>query len=302
MRVGVVILPAARWADSAAAWRLVDDLGFAHAWTFDHVVWRELADRPWFAAVPTLAAAAVVTRRIRLGTLVCTPNFRHPVPLAKEAMTLDDMSGGRFVLGVGAGAAGVDDTVIADRPWPAAERADRFAEFVALTDHLLRHQVTHFTGRHYRADAIPMWPGCVRRPRLPLAVAATGPRGIRLAARYADVWVTNGTPRGPGTAAPVTTAERVRTQVAELARACDAIGRDPAGLAKLVVLADRDTSPLASVDAFVDTLDRYAAAGVTDVVVPLPRREPPFAGDLAVLERVATEVLPGLPSAGLPSW
>ncbi len=73
-----------------------------HAWTYDHLTWRNLRDGPWFGAVPTLAAAALVTSRIRLGTLVASANFRHPVPFAKELMTLDDLSHGRFTLGVGA--------------------------------------------------------------------------------------------------------------------------------------------------------------------------------------------------------
>ncbi|MGZ4589020.1 MAG: LLM class flavin-dependent oxidoreductase, partial [Mycobacteriaceae bacterium] len=105
MRVGVVLLPQARWRgpDGAAQqWLRVEALGFDHAWTYDHLSWRSLVDEPWFATVPVLAAAAVTTSRIRLGTWVASPNYRHPVPFAKELMTLDDLSGGRFILGIGA--------------------------------------------------------------------------------------------------------------------------------------------------------------------------------------------------------
>lgn len=72
---------------------------------------RTLADGPWFATVPLLAAAAAVTERIRLGTFVASPNFRHPAPFAKDVLGLDDVSGGRFLLGIGAGGEGFDAAV-----------------------------------------------------------------------------------------------------------------------------------------------------------------------------------------------
>src|SRR5687768_4817719 len=112
MRVGVIVLPEQRWSDASSRWRRLDEWGFDSAWTYDHLAWRSLADGPWFATVPTLAAAAGVTSRIRLGTFVASPNFRHPVPFAKELMGLDDISGGRFVLGVGAGGTGFDASVL----------------------------------------------------------------------------------------------------------------------------------------------------------------------------------------------
>jgi len=95
MRVGVVILPEYPWAEAAHRWQAVEELGFDHAWTYDHLAWRSLADGPWYGTVPTLAAAATVTSRIGLGTWVLSPNFRHPVPWAREVMALDDLSGGR---------------------------------------------------------------------------------------------------------------------------------------------------------------------------------------------------------------
>src|SRR5262250_2979359 len=106
MRFGLVILADQRWQQAARRWRLAEDYGFDHAWTYDHLGWRTLVDGPWFDAVPTLAAAATVTRRIPLGTLVASPNFRHPVSFARQLTALDDISGGRFLLGIGAGAGG----------------------------------------------------------------------------------------------------------------------------------------------------------------------------------------------------
>src|SRR3954454_24713084 len=110
MRIGIVILPDQRWSVAGRRWQRAEQDGFDHAWTYDHIGWRSLVDGPWFDAVPTLTAAAMVTRRIRLGTLVASPNFRHPVPFARSLLALDDVSNGRMVLGVGSGGlAGYDN-------------------------------------------------------------------------------------------------------------------------------------------------------------------------------------------------
>ncbi|MDT0382637.1 LLM class flavin-dependent oxidoreductase [Streptomyces sp. DSM 42041] len=146
MRVGVRILPSEHWKSARHAWRLADEMGFEHAWTYDHVAWRERMGSTWYAAMPTLAATAGVTERIQLGTLVSSPNFRHPVPFAKEIVTLDDLSDGRFILGLGAGSGGVDAEVTGNAPWSAAERSARFQEFVELTDKLLRTETTDHAG------------------------------------------------------------------------------------------------------------------------------------------------------------
>ncbi|GMA86402.1 hypothetical protein GCM10025868_16520 [Angustibacter aerolatus] len=134
MRIGVVVLPQQRWPEARERWRAVEDMGFDHAWTYDHLAWRSLADEPWFGTVPVLAAVAAVTERVRLGTWVASPNFRHPVPFAKDVMTLDDVSGGRMLLGVGAGGEGWDADVLGQpRPTPG-ERVERLDEFLGLLD------------------------------------------------------------------------------------------------------------------------------------------------------------------------
>ena len=99
VRFGLIILPQRRWAEQSAMWRRGDDLGFDHLWTYDHLTWDPLAGTPWGATMPTLVAAAQVTSRARLGTWVASPNYRHPVPFARELAALDDISGGRAVLG-----------------------------------------------------------------------------------------------------------------------------------------------------------------------------------------------------------
>jgi alkanesulfonate monooxygenase SsuD/methylene tetrahydromethanopterin reductase-like flavin-dependent oxidoreductase (luciferase family) len=238
--------------------------------------------------VPTLAVAATVTTRIRLGPLVASPNFRHPLPFAREAMTLDDVSGGRLTLGLGAGGTGWDATILGEAPWTLRERADRFVEFVMLLDRLLREPAVSFTGRYYSANDARTHPGCVQRPRVPFAIAAAAPRGIALAAQYAETWVTTGDPTVREPIGAVEGAAVVRNQIAMVDEACKRIGRDPASLRRLVLSGPCLDGGLGSVEAFRETLARYADVGVTDFVVHWPRPNDPYAGDPATFERIVS--------------
>jgi alkanesulfonate monooxygenase SsuD/methylene tetrahydromethanopterin reductase-like flavin-dependent oxidoreductase (luciferase family) len=286
VRVGVVILPESPWAEARSRWQRAEQLGFDHAWTYDHLAWRTLRDAPWFGAVPTLTAAALVTERIRLGPLVASPNFRHPVPFAKELISLDDLSGGRLTVGIGSGGVGWDAHVLGDKPWSPRERADRFVEFVELTDRLLRAPETSYSGRFYSADGARTYPGCVQVPRVPFAIAATGPRALRVAARHGDTWVTTGDPNAELALPAAEGAALVRRQMDALDEACAAAGRDPASIGRLVLTGLRLDSGIRSAAELDDTLAHYAAVGVTDFVVHWPRADGPFAGDVTAFERV----------------
>jgi alkanesulfonate monooxygenase SsuD/methylene tetrahydromethanopterin reductase-like flavin-dependent oxidoreductase (luciferase family) len=286
VRLGVVILPEYSWRAGRDIWSRAEALGFDHAWTYDHLAWRSLRESTWFSAIPTLTAAALATERIRLGPLVASPNFRHPVPFAKELMTLDDISNGRLTLGIGSGGVGWDATVLGEEPWTPRERADRFAEFVEITDRVLREPETSYEGRYYSAAGATTHPGCTQRPRVPFAVAATGPRAMQLAARYADTWVTTGDRGHEPTRAAESGAAVVRRQIDMLEAACSTAGRDAASVGRLVLSGISLDSGLGSPAEFVDTIGRYAEAGVTDFVVHWPRPDDPFAGDLSTFEDV----------------
>ncbi len=286
MRVGVVVLPEHPWPVLAERWRRAEALGLDHAWTYDHLSWRSLRNGPWHAAVPVLTAAATVTDRLRLGTLVASPNYRHPVPFARELITLDDVSGGRITLGIGSGGTGFDATVLGDAPWSARERADRFEEFVTLTDLLLCRPETTWRGRYYAAHQAVSHPGCVQRPRLPLAIAAAGPRGLRLAAEHGDAWVTIGDGTRPDPAPVAEGVAVVGDQVARLEDACAALDRDPATIDRIALTGLTLDSGLGSPAQFEDTVGRYAEVGVTDLVVHWPRPTPPYHGDEAAFEAI----------------
>lgn len=295
--VGVVLLPQERWSTQRERWRRLEEWGFDHAWTYDHLSWRTLVDEPWFATVPLLAAAAAVTERIGLGTFVASPNFRHPVPFAKDVMGLDDVSGGRFLLGVGAGGEGFDATVTGPAP-TRGERTRRFEEFVELLDALLTRPATEHTGTFYEAHDARMIPGTLARPRTPFLVAAAGPRTMALAARFGQGWVTY----GPTYATEDAEADPAREQerwweglghVAAQVDAAEAAAGRTTPLRRYLSLDGAPIFSLTSLDLAVEGVQRAAALGFTDVVVHWPRAEGVYGGSETVLEGLA-ERLPEL--------
>lgn len=291
MRHGVIVLPEKRWTEARKVWTRAEELGFDHAWTYDHLMWRWFREKPWFATMPTLTAAAAATSRIGLGTMVASPGIRHPVSFAKEMMTLDDISEGRAICGIGAGAGGFDDDALGIAPLAPRQKAGRFGEFVELTDRLLSEPETTYQGEWFTTKGARLHPGCVQRPRLPLAVAALGPRGIRLAARHADIWITIAWP-GHGEPLPYREAVPVvRRQSALLDKECEAIGRDPATVRRLVVTGAMIDGVLESVESHRDATGLFGEIGVTDLVVHWPRPDFPYQGSLSVLEDIAAEVL-----------
>jgi len=298
MRVGVAILPEHEWPEARRRWTQAEAFGFDHAWTYDHLGWRSLVDQPWFGAVPTLSAAAVVTERIGLGFFVASPAFRHPVSFAREVTSIDHLSAGRLLVGIGAGGGGgYDASVLGGDPIPPAARGRRFEEFVELLDLVLTNERTSYNGEHFSAVEARSAPGCVQEPRAPFVVAANGPKAMAVAARLGDGWVTTGpayeaaAPDGRPSSAEV---EAWWGGVAALNERCTeataAAGRR-APLARYLYLDSGPTYSLTSVEAFRDAVGRAVDAGFTDVVTTWPRPEGVYAGSETVLEAVAAEVL-----------
>jgi alkanesulfonate monooxygenase SsuD/methylene tetrahydromethanopterin reductase-like flavin-dependent oxidoreductase (luciferase family) len=291
IKVGVALLPEVNPAQDRR-WSRVEAYGFAHAWSLDHLAWRAFVDSSWHATVPTLAAAALSTSRLTLGTFVASPNFRHPVPFAKELMTLDVMCGGRIVIGVGAGGPGFDAAVLGGRSLSGRERADRFGEFVTLLELLLRQPSTTWRGEWFSAVEARTIPGPVQQPRPPLIVAGNGPRGIRLALRTGDGWATNGVAEPPAAGQG---GEAWWDGVAEAARRLDDTAEPegaPAGFRRVLDMAFGMGAPR-SLEQMRDHLGRAAALGFTDAVIAWPRDEGPLRGSESVLEQLGALLVDG---------
>ncbi|MEQ7847912.1 LLM class flavin-dependent oxidoreductase [Nocardioides kribbensis] len=286
MRFGLTILPELPWAQLRPRWEAAEAMGFDHAWTYDHLVWGGLPESPWYGTTPTLTAAALVTERIGLGTFVSSPNFRHPVALHRDVQSLDDVSGGRFLLGVGTGG-DLDSRILGGEELSTRERVDRFQEFVELLVRLRTEDHVDADGRWFSArDARTLPP----LRDVPLVVAANGPRSLRFAARTGDAWVTTG-PRVDTLDAWFDGLDQARRTLEE---ALVEHGRDPAEVPRYLNLDSAPQFSLESAGVFTDMTGRAAELGFTDVITHWPRPDGPYAGDEAVLEQVAADVLPAL--------
>ncbi|WP_433799722.1 LLM class flavin-dependent oxidoreductase [Actinomycetospora sp. CA-084318] len=289
MRIGLTVLPEHPRDEATRRWRAVEELGFATGWTYDHLGWRTLVDGPWYGAVPTLSSAAMVTERIEIGPFVVSPNVRSPVPFARDVITLDELSRGRFTAALGAGTPRGYDTEVLGLPRPASRLA-RFEEFTVLLDRLLTEErVTHH-GEYYTAVEARNAPGCVQRPRVPFVLAADGPRTVDLAARLGEGWVTTG--RGGddldawwrGVADLVTAYDEARARA----------GHGSASGRRILNTDGAPVYPLSSAGLVDDVVGRAGELGFTDVAVAWPRREGVFAGD----EDVLTAISPSSPPRG----
>ncbi len=269
---------------------LAEELGYDHAWLVDHFVDTDgdLA-KPCLEAWTLLAALSARTSRIRLGVLVSSNTFRHPALLLKEAVTVDHVSGGRLILGVGTGWHEPEHQMYG-LPLPSpAERVDRLEEALQVIDALTRQARTSFRGRYYELEDAPFVPKPVQHPRIPLLIAAHRPRMLRLAARYADQWDTF--PPIPGSAT-AGTADDLAARVRLFEAACREAGRDPAAIRRSTWTGG-DT--LRSPDTFVPWVEAHRALRFTDFTTGLPGPE-----HLPTARRIAAEILPALRAGRAP--
>jgi alkanesulfonate monooxygenase SsuD/methylene tetrahydromethanopterin reductase-like flavin-dependent oxidoreductase (luciferase family) len=283
MRFGLTILPELPWAELRPRWEAAEAMGFDHAWTYDHLVWGGLPESPWYGTMPTLTAAALVTERVGLGTFVSSPNFRHPVVLHRDVQSLDDISGGRFLLGVGTGG-DLDAGILGETELSTRERVNRFQEFVELLVRLRTEDHVDATGRWFSARNARTLPPL---HEVPLVVAANGPRSLRFAARTGDAWVTTG-PK-------VETVEQWWTALGAARRTVEealvTAGRDPSSFPRYLNLDSSPQFSLTSRGVFEEMVGRAEELGFTDVITHWPRPDGPYAGSVAVLEDVAATVL-----------
>jgi F420-dependent oxidoreductase-like protein len=220
MQLGVMIegqegLTWERWRQIMAR---VEALGFESLWRSDHFMSIVDGDRESLETWVALTLTAAETTRLRFGPLVCPMTFRHPALLARMAAAVDTLSGGRLVLGVGAGWNTQEHRAFGLPFPPLQERMERLEEGLEVITRLWGDEPAQFAGRYYQVEAANPRPKPAQRPRIPILIGTTGqPRMLRIVARYADEWDV------PGTITPA--AYRAKSQ--RLAAYCREINRDP---------------------------------------------------------------------------
>ncbi|MGQ0830276.1 MAG: LLM class flavin-dependent oxidoreductase [Microthrixaceae bacterium] len=247
------------WSDVLAVARHAEATGWDGVYVADHFMggrgeWG--ADTtPNLEATAVLAGLAIATGRVRLGSLVLGNTYRHPAVLASWAATVDHLSGGRLLLGIGAGwQENEHEQYGIDLPAPG-ERVARLEEAVRVLNGLLREERTSMDGQHYRLIDAVSEPKPLQRP-LPLLIGGKGDRMLGVVARHADEWNMWGL------------ADAIAERSSELDRRCDKAGRDPRSIARSAQALVLLTDDRAKADAFVaGAAPRAAIAGTTDDVL-----------------------------------
>lgn len=260
-------------------WRLADEAGFDSCWVMDHfATLGPRDDGPIFETWTMLAGMAQVTTRTRIGCAVVGNTYRHPAVLAKMAVTVDHLSGGRLEFGLGAGWAENEHTMLGLEFGSKNDRADRLEESVQIIRSLWTQPRTTFDGKHYRLQDAVAEPKPVQQPHPPIWIGGSGPkRTLRITARYADVWNAAG-----GSPADIAASSAI------LDRHCADVGRDPGQIRRSVqVGVDAD-----ELDQARATVEEHVKVGVTDFLLIVR-------GDdaLAVAEQLAAQ-LPNLRELG----
>ncbi|MGK2849761.1 MAG: LLM class flavin-dependent oxidoreductase [Candidatus Limnocylindrales bacterium] len=240
-----------RWPELLDMVRAIEDLGFDSAWVGEHLLyrWEDRPPRGPWEAWTLMAAIAASTSRIAFGPLVACTNFHNPAMLAKQAATIDEISGGRLILGLGAG---WNDTEFRAFGFPFDHRIDRFEEAFTIIRTLLRDGAIDFDGRFYQARDCELLPRGSRPGGPPLMIGSKGPRMLRIALPYVDAWNvwwadTRNTPDG---------VPPLRDLVDETARV---VGRDPAAIERTVAVFVR----------LPGGLGRIEGSGLADAIQPL---------------------------------
>ena len=219
-----------RWSEIKAMAQLAEQVGFDSLWLGDHLLYRDEAGArgPW-EAWSQLAALAAVTERMELGPLVAATSFHAPAMIAKKAATVDEISGGRLILGLGAG---WNEPEYKAFGFPFDHRVDRFEEAFTIIRTLLREGKIDFDGRYYQARDCELLPRGPRPQGPPLMVGSNGPRMLELTLPYVDAW-------NAWFAWFGNDPERLKPMLAAVDETCEKVGRDPAEVERTVAVLVR---------------------------------------------------------------
>lgn len=290
MRFGLLTLQSLPWHEELARWKQIETLGFDSVWLADHFVNYVNPEGPWFESWSLLSALAANTSKIRIGTLVTSIPLRNPAVLARQAMTVDHISGGRLELGLGAGASGREDPVYrmtGIEDWPPEERRARFHEQVAIIDQCLRKRITDYQGDYYSLEGTTIVPAPVQQPRPPITIGGGSKPLLKTAARYADRWNYIG---GEFGAPPEEIVANTRKRSSLLDAYCEDIGREPAEIIRsLLVWGSEANTVFQSEDNFIEVTERYRAVGVNELIFYYPFFD---SSQISMLEKIAKDVIP----------
>jgi len=277
MKIGLVLVIAERkelqraysYEETRAIALQAEAAGFDSLWLYDHMLYR--GDHPTIGIWECwtfLSALADATARVELGTLVACNSFRNPALLAKMAITLDEVSQGRLILGLGAGWNTPEFDAFG---WHFDHRVDRFEEALQIIRPLLKEGRVNFEGQYYQALDCEVRPYSPRKGGPPLMIGSFGKRMLNLTAKYADLWNTC-------YLGHVDTLTRPRQ---ELLEACREVGRDPATLGVTALLyvhyprlmplpEDLDHPPISGTPTQIArALLAYEQSGVEHIMVHL---------------------------------
>ena len=266
---GVLLFPNVAWETLVDRCERAEEMGFRSVWIDDHIVNPAAPRSHWLEVFSALAGLAACTRRVLLGPLVSNVIVRHPVMLARQALTVDHISRGRLQLGIGAGYAPTDHTAVGLPAWSRRERTERFGEAVELVDLLLRGEPVDYTGRHYQVEALRLRPRSGTEPRPPLCVAAHHPDSLKVVARHADIWSSFG---GWGLSTPELVA-LTATRSAMLDELCAESGRPPGAVRRQILAGNPSINPdpiWSSVDAFDTWVGGWQDIGIDEIVLYFP--------------------------------
>ena len=287
------------WPSANHPWTAIRDLaqhaeqlGYSGVWIMDHFMHNTpKGGGNVLEGFSILAALAAVVPRVRLGSLVAGNLYRHPAVLANQAATIDHISGGRFVLGLGAGWQENEHHQYGiDLPAPGP-RLRQFEEACRVVQALRDEEVASFEGRYYQLRDARMHPKPLGR--MPLLIGGAGERTMAgIVARQADEWNVWGTP------------EHFAQKSAVMTRACEAIGRDPSTLRRstqALVILGREPRPEdgpraigGSIERLRETFGRYASAGVDEFIVPDGHLDGQVARSRELFDVLAQDVLPAV--------
>jgi F420-dependent oxidoreductase-like protein len=258
-------------------WRIADEGGFDHLWDFDHLasIGAGGPDRPVYEGWALLAAMAQATHRVRIGCMVTGNTYRHPALLAKIAVTVDHLSGGRLEFGIGAAWAEIEHQMYGIEGLD--HRVGRLRESLQAITSLWTQDRTTFDGRYYHLKDAIANPKPIQKPHPPIWIGAGGEQMMVVVARHADVWNVTG----------AATLEEAAARSRRLDEACQQAGRDPGAIRRSAQLVwdGRDRHQL------LDNVARHFELGFTEQVIGLPGPEP------ARVAAAVAEALPELRSA-----